>query len=83
MEIREESGLKFGFPDGSIAIKFDDSAVNFIAEKGYDPAFGARPIKRAVQTWVENPLSKELLEGKFGEGSVINVSSDGKELIFK
>lgn len=68
--------------DRRIAIKFDDSAVNFIAEKGYDPAFGARPIKRAVQTWVENPLSKELLEGKFGEGSVINVSSDGKELIF-
>ena len=47
--------------DRRIAIKFDDSAVNFIAEKGYDPAFGARPIKRAVQTWVENPLSKELL----------------------
>lgn len=69
--------------DRRIAIKFDDSAVNFIAEKGYDPAFGARPIKRAVQTWVENPLSKELLEGKFGESSVINVSSDGKELIFK
>lgn len=69
--------------DRRIAIKFDDSAVNFIAEKGYDPAFGARPIKRAVQTWVENPLSKELLEGKFGEGSIINVSSDGKELIFK
>lgn len=69
--------------DRRIAIKFDDSAVNFIAEKGYDPSFGARPIKRAVQTWVENPLSKELLEGKFGEGSVINVSSDGKELIFK
>ena len=69
--------------DRRISIKFDDSAVNFIAEKGYDPAFGARPIKRAVQTWVENPLSKELLEGKFGEGSVINVSSDGKELIFK
>ena len=69
--------------DRRIAIKFDDSAVNFIAEKGYDPAFGARPIKRAVQTWGENPLSKELLEGKFGEGSVINVSSDGKELIFK
>lgn len=69
--------------DRRIAIKFDDSAVNFIAEKGYDPAFGARPIKRAVQTWVENPLSKELLEGKFGEGSVINVSSDGKGLIFK
>lgn len=69
--------------DRRIAIKFDDSAVDFIAEKGYDPAFGARPVKRAVQTWVENPLSKELLEGKFTEGCTINVSSNGRELEFK
>ena len=69
--------------DRRITIKFDDSAVDFIAEKGYDPAFGARPVKRAVQTWVENPLSKELLEGKFAEGCTINVSSNGRELEFK
>lgn len=69
--------------DRRIMIKFDDSAVGFIAEKGYDPAFGARPVKRAVQTWVENPLSKELLEGKFAEGCTINVSSNGRELEFK
>lgn len=69
--------------DRRIAIKFDDSAVDFIAEKGYDPAFGARPVKRAVQTWVENPLSKELLEGKFAEGCTIKVSSNGRELEFK
>mgnify|MGYP004509576033 FL=1 len=69
--------------DRRITIKFDDSAVDFIAEKGYDPAFGARPVKRAVQTWVENPLSKELLEGKFTEGCTINVSSNGRELEFK
>ncbi|MDY5047901.1 MAG: ATP-dependent chaperone ClpB, partial [Treponema porcinum] len=61
--------------DRRITIEFDDSAVNFISEKGYDPAFGARPVKRAVQTWVENPLSKELLEGKFGEGSTVSVSA--------
>lgn len=69
--------------DRRIAISFDDSAVDFIAEKGYDPAFGARPVKRAVQTWVENPLSKELLEGNFAEGCTINVSSNGRELEFK
>lgn len=69
--------------DRRIAIKFDDSAVDFIAEKGYDPAFGARPVKRAVQTWVENPLSKELLGGKFAEGCTIHVSSNGRELEFK
>lgn len=69
--------------DRRISIVFDDSAVDFIAEKGYDPAFGARPVKRAVQTWVENPLSKELLEGKFSEGSTVHVSSNGTELEFK
>ncbi|MGN0728907.1 ATP-dependent chaperone ClpB [Treponema sp.] len=69
--------------DRRITIEFDDSAVNFISEKGYDPAFGARPVKRAVQTWVENPLSKELLEGKFGEGSTISVSTGNGMLEFR
>ena len=68
--------------DRRITLTFDESAVNFLCEKGYDPAFGARPIKRAVQTWVENPLSKELLAGKFSEGSVIKVSAADGRLIF-
>ena len=63
--------------DRRMTIEFDDSALSFIAEKGYDPGFGARPVKRAVQTWVENPLSKQLLEGKFGEGSHIKVTEEG------
>lgn len=69
--------------DRRIAVSFDDSAVDFLCEKGYDPAFGARPVKRAVQTWVENPLSKELLSGSFGEGSLIKVSSVGDSLKFE
>lgn len=68
--------------DRRIKINFDQKAVDFLCEKGYDPAFGARPVKRAVQTWVENPLSKELLAGKFGEASSISVSSDATKLIF-
>ncbi len=69
--------------DRRISIDFDQKSVDFLCEKGYDPAFGARPVKRAIQTWVENPLSKELLEGKFAEGCTINVSSNGRELEFK
>ena len=65
-----------------LLIEFDEKSVEFLSEKGYDPAFGARPVKRAVQTYLENPLSKELLEGKYIEGSMIKVSSDGEELIF-
>ncbi|MCI5474112.1 MAG: ATP-dependent chaperone ClpB [Spirochaetia bacterium] len=65
-----------------LLIEFDEKSVEFLSEKGYDPAFGARPVKRAVQTYLENPLSKELLEGKYIEGSMIKVSSDGEKLIF-
>lgn len=68
--------------DRRIGIKFDQSALDFLSEKGYDPAFGARPVKRAVQAWVENPLSRELLSGKFAEGSTINARSDGSAIIF-
>jgi ATP-dependent Clp protease ATP-binding subunit ClpB len=71
--------------DRRIAITFDKSAVDILSKVGYDPAFGARPVKRAIQTYVENPLAKELLAGKFGENSTIKVkaSKDGKELVFE
>ena len=69
--------------DRRIGIDFDSKAIYFLCDKGYDPAFGARPVKRAVQTWVENPLSKELLAGKFAEGAKIKVSSDGTKLLFE
>ena len=61
--------------DRRIKISFDDKAVAFLADKGYDPAFGARPVKRAIQTYVENPLAKELLEGKFSDGTAIKVTA--------
>jgi len=61
--------------DRRIKISFDDKAVAFLADKGYDPAFGARPVKRAIQTYVENPLAKELLEGKFSDGAAIKVTA--------
>ncbi|MBQ9630429.1 MAG: AAA family ATPase, partial [Treponema sp.] len=68
--------------DKRIKITFDDAALNFISEKGYDPAFGARPVKRAVQTYVENALAKELLSGKISESQVIHVSEVNGELKF-
>ena len=68
--------------DRRISIDFDEKAINFLSEKGYDPAFGARPVKRAVQTWLENPLSRELLAGKYLEGAKIQVSADGEKLVF-
>ncbi len=67
-----------------LSIHFEDAAVDFISKVGYDPAFGARPVKRAVQMYVENPLAKEILAGKFADNSEISVdcSSDGNTLVF-
>ncbi|HCG64053.1 MAG TPA: type VI secretion system ATPase TssH, partial [Sphaerochaeta sp.] len=63
----------------NITLEFGDEAMDAIAAAGYNPDFGARPIKRAIQTLVENPLAKQLLAGVFTEGSVISlqVASDG------
>ncbi|PKL25691.1 MAG: ATP-dependent chaperone ClpB [Spirochaetae bacterium HGW-Spirochaetae-2] len=57
----------------NITLEYGDEAMDAIAAAGYNPDFGARPIKRAIQTLVENPLAKQLLAGVFPEGSVISL----------
>jgi ATP-dependent Clp protease ATP-binding subunit ClpB len=56
-------------------IRFSDAAVAEIAKAGFDPVYGARPLKRAIQQQIENPLSKLILEGKFGPKDVIEVGA--------
>lgn len=65
-----------------IKLCFEQSALDFLAEKGYDPAFGARPVKRAIQTYVENPLAKEILAGKFAEGTQITAAAADGQIKF-
>jgi len=60
-----------------------DAAKELLAEEGWDPAYGARPLKRAIQRLVENPLALELLEGRFGEGDVVGVDARDGELVFE
>ena len=56
-----------------------DAAKELLAEEGWDPAYGARPLKRAIQRLVENPLALELLERRFAEGDVVRVDvADGR-----
>ena len=63
----------------NIAIEFSDAALDKIAEAGYDPVYGARPLKRAIQTLIENPLALQILDGRFAAGDRIAVGvSDGK-----
>ena len=68
-----------------IKLVVDESAVEFLSDVGYDYSFGARPVKRAIQTYVENPLAKKLLGGQFSESPTITVSAEkgATELTFK
>ncbi|MBQ2551297.1 MAG: ATP-dependent chaperone ClpB [Treponema sp.] len=68
--------------DRRINLVFEDSAVDLLSDLGYDPSFGARPVKRAVQSYVENPLSRMLLEGNIQDGSTITASKDGEIIKF-
>ena len=68
--------------DRRINLNFDENAIDFLVEKGYEPAMGARPVKRAIQTYVENPLAKELLSGKILNGTTIAITATKDELIF-
>ncbi len=67
----------------SIRMEVLDKAVDWIAEKGYDPMFGARPVKRTLQRYLANELSKEILAGKIDRNSVITVDAGPDGLIFK
>ena len=62
----------------NITVQLSDAARVWLAKEGYDPAFGARPLRRAIQKYVESPLSVELLGGKFKDGAVVMVDVDAK-----
>jgi ATP-dependent Clp protease ATP-binding subunit ClpC len=62
--------------DHNISVEMTDAARQWLAKEGYDPAFGARPLKRAIQKNVESPLSMELLGGKFKDGGSVKVDVD-------
>jgi len=66
-----------------MGMEVTDAALQKIAEAGYDPVYGARPLKRAVQQQIENPLSKLILEGRFGPKDTIRIDADGNELAFR
>ncbi len=65
-----------------ITLKLTDTAKAFIARAGYDPVYGARPLKRAIQNDILNPLSMDLLDGKFHEGETIKVDAKNGALEF-
>ena len=65
-----------------IEIVLEDSAKELLVEQGYDPTFGARPLKRAIQTLIQNPLAMKLLGGEIGSGQSVRISADGGAMKF-
>jgi ATP-dependent Clp protease ATP-binding subunit ClpB len=66
-----------------IALEVTDAAKAVLAQKGYDPAFGARPLKRVIQRHVADPLAMLVLEGKVAEGGTVTVDAEGTEIVLR
>ncbi len=69
--------------DRKMAVRLSESALDFLAEVGYDPVYGARPLKRAIQRELETAIAKAILRGEFGEGDTIFVDVENERLMFK
>ncbi|MEN8711451.1 MAG: ATP-dependent chaperone ClpB, partial [Arenicellales bacterium] len=68
--------------DRDLDLSFTEAALDLIAAEGFDPVYGARPLKRAIQNEIENPLAQEILSGKFLPGDIIEVDAADGEFIF-
>jgi ATP-dependent Clp protease ATP-binding subunit ClpB len=66
-----------------IKLQFTDDARKQIMDEGYDPSFGARPLKRTIQQRLENPLAAQLLSGKFAEGDTVRIGADSHRFMFE
>lgn len=77
------NSVKKMLAQNGIALNFTDAALDLIASKGYDPQFGARPVKRVIQKYVLNEMSKEILAGKIGKEHPITIDRNGEDLVFK
>jgi ATP-dependent Clp protease ATP-binding subunit ClpB len=74
--------LRSTLSDRGITLTLDDSARQLLAREGYDPQYGARPLKRAIQTLIQNPLAVKLLRGEIAPGQTITVSANGDQMMF-
>ena len=66
-----------------ITLEITPAAREFIADAGYDPTYGARPLKRTIQRWLQNPLAMKLLAGEFKPGGTIEVDVERGEMVFR
>jgi len=86
-QIRAIAGLQVGIlqqrlQERDVSLTLTDAALDLIGDAGFDPVYGARPLKRAIQSQLENPLAQEILAGRFGPGSQIEVDVRDGQLVF-
>ena len=87
-QLREIVKLQVQFLEGRLedkkmSLKFSDSALDWLAEMGYDPVYGARPLKRAIQKELETPIAKQILRGELKNGDTIFIDVENERLVFK
>jgi ATP-dependent Clp protease ATP-binding subunit ClpB len=75
--------LRNRLAERDMGLTLSDQALDLLAEAGYDPVYGARPLKRAIQTRIENPLAQQILKGAFRPGDTIEVDVTDGELTFR
>ena len=75
-------GLEKRLAERGIKIELSDKAYELLGNVGFDPVYGARPLKRAIQQQIENPLASEILKGSFGNGDTVKVDAEGGKLVF-
>ncbi|WP_290793657.1 ATP-dependent chaperone ClpB [Halomonas sp.] len=75
--------LRARLAEHGLGLEVSDAAMAQLAVVGFDPIYGARPLKRAIQSRIENPLAQDLLAGKFLPGEVIHVEAEGSQLVFQ
>jgi len=75
-------GVERGLAERNIRLEVNEEAKAWLVQKGYDPVYGARPLRRAIQKYVENPISTRILQGEFKEGDTVAISLEGDNLTF-
>ena len=74
--------LRQRLAERELNLELTDEALDKLVAVGFDPVYGARPLKRAIQRWIENPLAQQILAGKFMPGAVIRARVEGEEIVF-
>ena len=74
--------LRAMLAERNVTLVLDQSARELLAREGYDPNYGARPLKRAIQTLLQNPLAVQLLRGEISSGQTIRVAAHGDQMVF-